>query len=125
MITIEEAKEIVLASLDSFLLNNDDINGQQLQAECINNACLYYLKEKHKAYSGLNALRMFNPFDKIEPTEVGRIFGEATKLIVPQYNDAMVANASLAVLQNSQWEGMWEFLEKYFEKNHKLDINFN
>lgn len=123
MITIEEAQEIVLASLDSFLSNNEDITGQQLQAECINNACLYYFKEQRKVSSGLNALSIFNSFDKIEPTEVGRIFGEATKLIIPQFNDAMVANASLAVLQNSQWEGMWEFLEKYFEKNHKIDIN--
>ena len=121
--TVQEAKFIMAESLDRFMSRNKTINLNQLQAECINNSCLYYLKEKNKAYSGLNAFAPFNTFEKINPAEIGKTFGLATQEMIPQFNDAMVTNAALATVQNVGWDEMWEFLEKYFQNTHGIDIN--
>ena len=47
MITVQEAKLIMVQSLESFYRHNETLNLQQLQAECINNACIYYLKKSY------------------------------------------------------------------------------
>lgn len=123
MISLDEAKGIMANSLDSFLDKHENINLLQVEAECINNACLYYLNAKNEAYSGLRRLSPYNPFDSVSPSEVGETFGMATKAIIPQFSQSMISNASLATLQNTQWEGMWDFLERYFAKTHNIDIN--
>lgn len=123
MINLQEAKVLMANSIGRLLNAKGTINLNDVQADCINNACLYYLQKQNKAYSGLNAFSPFNSFDNLNPTDVGRVFGEATQAIIPQFTDAMIANSSLAVLQNSEWDGMWDFLENYFKSIHFIDIN--
>lgn len=118
MITIQEAKLIMVKSLESFYRHNETLNLQQLQAECINNACFYYLQKS----SGLFGLSPVGMAISQNPMLIGKTFGEATQQIVPQFSDAMVANSGLAVLQNSQWEGIEDFLEDYFLRIHKQNI---
>lgn len=118
MITVQEAKFIMAESLESFYRHNETLNLQQLQAECINNACIYYLKKTNNSF--------FDPIANIiadNPMLVGQTFGQATQQIVPQFTDAMVANSGIAVLQNSQWDGIEEFLKNYFLKVHKQNIS--
>lgn len=119
MITVQEAKLIMVQSLESFYRHNKTLNLQQLQAECINNACIYYLKKS----SGLFGMSPLGMAISRNPMVVGQTFGEATQQIVPQFSDAMIANSGLAVLQNTQWDGIEDFLKDYFLKVHKQNIS--
>jgi hypothetical protein len=113
----------------------------ELQAECINNACLYYFKRIEDPYfDSITAKIMVsnlpiidNENKKLEyivkhiiqnqpnPMLIGQMFGEATQKIYSQFTDGMVANVSLAIMQNSQWDGMKYFLKEYFlSKHHRV-----
>lgn len=118
MINIKDAKIIIANSLDSFYKNNETLNLQQLQAECINNACLYFLQKT----TGMSGMSLLGMSIRNNPQGLGEIFGKATQELIPQFSDAMIANTGLAVMQNTQWEGIEDFLINYFYKVHNKRI---
>ncbi len=123
----EEAKRILLRSVLNLQERRGDITIGDLEAEVINNACLYILKNQKEHMSksksieeiflsALNSVTDFVPY--------AQAFTEAAMELFPRHyteNEAIIAN--LGIQQNIAWEGMWDHLRNYFQKNHGLQID--
>lgn len=105
--TQEQALRILSASLFNLQERKGKLTLEQVEAEVINLSCLEILKEKNR----YNAV------------EITSLFINAAKGLIPQYTDQRAVIAQFGVLQNLQWDGMWEFLKNYFISNHGFNID--
>ncbi len=105
--TQEQALEILSNSLLNLQERKGKLVMEQVEAEIINLSCLEVLKGSHKN----------------NVTEITTLFINAAKALIPQYNDDRATIAHFGVIQNIQWDGMWEFLKNYFMSNHGINID--
>lgn len=123
----EEAKKILSQSVSNLIERREKITSGDLEAEVINNACLAILQnQKNKMQKGKNLEEMI--LGAIEGSgdsaKITKSFTDAaTELFPNHYGIKEYANASIAVQQNIAWEGMWDFLRDYFQKNHGISID--
>ncbi len=104
---IQKAKEILAKSIQNLQTRRGQITMVDVEAEVINNACLSILKNKNNA----NAMSYAN------------IFTKAASELITQYSEREAVSAMMGIPQNVQWEGMWDFLRDYFQKNHGFQID--
>lgn len=104
---IQKAKQILSQSITNLHSRRGQITIDDVAAEVINQACLFILKN-----------------DKVnEAYHYSVIFNDAAKELIPQYTEKYIANALIGIPMNVQWEGMWDFLRDYFQKNHGIQID--
>ena len=103
----QTAKQILAQSITNLQTRRGQITIEDVEAEVINNACLFILKnnEIHKA------------------TEYALIFTTAASELISQYTQTEAVSALMGIPQNVEWEGMWDFLRDYFQKNHGIQID--
>ncbi len=104
---IQKAKEILSKSIQNLQTRRGQITMADVEAEVINNACLSILKNKDIA----NSMSYAN------------IFTTAATELIGQYSEREAVSAMMGIPQNVQWEGMWDFLRDYFQKNHGIQID--
>lgn len=104
---IQKAKGILSQSITNLQSRRGQITIADVEAEVINNACLSILKNKDIA----NSMSYANLFTK------------AASELIPQYSERESTSAMIGIPQNVQWEGMWDFLRNYFQKNHGIQID--
>ncbi len=124
---IETAKQILIKSVTNLNTRRGSVNGQDLQAEVINNACYYYLKNQKEQSSKARSIEdmfigILKGTEELLPTT--KAFTEAAMELFPNnYGVAEAMNATFGIQQNVAWDGMWEFLIDYFQKNHGIQID--
>jgi len=123
----ETAKQILSKSISNLQERRGDLTVGDIEAEVINNACLYILnnqKEKTQGsktieemfLSALDATKDFVPF--------AQAFTEAAMELFPRhYTEKEAIPATFGIQQNIAWEGMWDHLRNYFQKNHGIQID--
>lgn len=82
-----------------------------LEAEVINNICLALLSQGSQA----SYIHLIAPYTQA--------FTEAAALLSEKYRDREAAMAVIGVQQNLAWEGMWDYLRDYYQKNHGIQID--
>jgi len=111
------AKQILNQSIINLRLRNENIKLSDIEADVINLACLSIFKKQKE----INFPSDLFPFDFLEAAIAA--FTEAAMEIIPNgYTFSHAANANMGIQQNIYWEGMWEFLENYFENKHGIQI---
>ena len=123
----ETAKQILIQSVSNLQKRRGGITSEDLEAEVINNACLAIItKRKEKTSKAKDIQEMFldilNSTKDIVP--YSQSFTEAAMELFPQYytvNEAIIATQGIST--NVMWEGMWDFLRDYFQKNHGIKID--
>jgi hypothetical protein len=115
--TKEKAIEILAKSIDRLHKKRGELFITDIEAEVINNACLYCLttpKEPGKYYGS----------DTVYHTHVAQCFTDAAKKLFPsEYVEVESAAAMFHIVNNLKWGGMWNFLKKYFLENHHIEID--
>ena len=123
----ETAKQILLKSITNLNNRRGSVNGSDLEADVINNACYYYLKNQKEQSSKAKSIEdMF--LGILEGTQdlmpITKAFTEAAMEMFPNHYGAPQAiNATMGIQQNIAWDGMWAFLVDYFQKNHGIEID--
>lgn len=123
----ETAKQILSKSISNLQERRGDLTVGDIEAEVINNACLYILKNQKEKTQGsktieemflgaLDATKDFVPF--------AQAFTEAAMELFPRhYTEKEAIPATFGIQQNIAWEGMWDHLRNYFQKNHGIQID--
>ena len=123
----ETAKQILTNSISNLQKRRGNITVSDLETEVINNACLYILKkQKDKTSQGKTIEEMF--LGALESTKnfipISKDFTEAAMELFPDnYTEKNAIMATMGIQQNIAWEGMWDFLRDYFQKNHGKRID--
>ena len=125
--TKDNAKQILAQSISNLHQRRGSINSSDLETEVINNACLYILKnQKDKMHKGNTIEEMFmgalNATQDFVP--IAKAFTDGAMELFPEHytvKEAMVA--TMGIQQNVAWDGMWDFLRDYFQKNHGIQID--
>lgn len=124
---IEIAKQILIKSITNLQNRRGNINSSDLQADVINNACYYYLKNQRDQSSKAKTIEdMF--LGILKGTEqlipITESFTKAAMELFPRhYGVAEAMNATMGIRENIAWDGMWAFLVDYFQKNHGIEID--
>ena len=123
----ETAKQILSKSISNLQERRGDLTVGDIEAEVINNACLYILKNQKEKTQGsktieemflgaLDATKDFAPY--------AQAFTEAAMELFPRhYTEKEAIPATFGIQQNIAWEGMWDHLRNYFQKNHGIQID--
>lgn len=124
---INLAKSILADSLTNLEKRRGGLTVADLEAEVINNACLYFLKQQKESTSGASSIEeMFmgalNSTQNLLP--IAKAFTDAARQLFPDnYTERNSIIAITGIQQNVAWEGMWDFLRDYFEANHGRKID--
>lgn len=122
-----QAKKHLIQSISNLQQRRGNLTVADLEAEVINNTCLFVLKnQKEKMRQGKTIEEMFlgalNSTQDFIP--ITSAFTEAAMELFPgQYTEQHAMIATMGVQQNVAWEGMWDFLRDYFQKNHGIQID--
>ncbi|MDY3521946.1 hypothetical protein PG614_09925 [Riemerella anatipestifer] len=122
-----KAKQHLIQSITNLQQRRGNITVADLETEVINNTCLFVLKnQKEKMRQGKTIEEMFlgalNSIQDFIP--ITSAFTEAAMELFPgQYTERHAMMATMGVQQNIAWEGMWDFLRDYFQKNHGIRID--
>lgn len=103
----ESAKQVLAQSITNLQNRRGQITMADVEAEVINNACLNILKNKDTQNAIIYA----------------QIFTESAQELIPQYSEKESMSALMGIQQNVLWDGMWDFLRDYFQKNHGIQID--
>jgi hypothetical protein len=103
----ETAKQLLANSITNLQNRRGQITIADVEAEVINNACLNILKNKDTQNAIIYA----------------QIFTESAQELIPQYSEKESMSALMGIQQNVLWDGMWDFLRDYFQKNHGIQID--
>jgi hypothetical protein len=103
----ESAKQVLAQSITNLQNRRGQITMADVEAEVINNACLNILKNKDTQNAIIYA----------------QIFTESAQELIPQYSEKASMSAIMGIQQNVLWDGMWDFLRDYFQKNHGIQID--
>ena len=118
------------AILKESIINLQHRRGQitlsDVEAEVINNACLAILRRRREITN--NASNIEDIFKGVissvqEVVPYTQAFTEAAALLFSDYRDKEAVTAIMGIQQNVAWEGMWDYLRDYFQKNHGLSID--
>lgn len=121
------AKSILADSLTNLEQRRGGLTVADLEAEVINNACLYFLKQQKDSTAGATSIEdMFmgalNSTQNLIP--IAKAFTDAACELFPDNYTAKEAIIAMnGIQQNVAWEGMWDFLRDYFESNHGRKID--
>lgn len=122
-----QAKQHLIQSISNLQQRRGNLTVADLETEVINNTCLFVLKnQKDKMRQGKTIEEMFlgalNSTQDFIP--ITSAFTEAAMELFPgQYTEQHAIMATMGVQQNVAWEGMWDFLRDYFQKNHGIQID--
>lgn len=125
--TKNTAKQILAQSISNLKQRRGNIATGDLEAEVINNACLSILRnQKDKMRQGKTIEEMF--LGALSATQdfvpIAQAFTEAAMELFPQhYSEREAIVAIMGIQQNVAWDGMWDFLREYFQKNHGIQID--
>lgn len=103
----ESAKQVLAQSITNLQNRRGQITMADVEAEVINNACLNILKNKDTQNAIIYA----------------QLFTESAQELIPQYSEKESMSALMGIQQNVLWDGMWDFLRDYFQKNHGIQID--
>lgn len=125
--TKDKAKQILRQSISNLHQRRGSVTSNDVETEVINNACLYILKnQKDKMREGNTIEAMFlgalNATQDFVP--IAKAFTDGAMELFPEHytaKEAMVA--TMGIEQNVAWDGMWDFLRDYFQKNHGIQID--
>lgn len=123
----EKARQILTQSITNFEKRNGSVTQGDLEAEVINNACLAIIKNQNeKIGNGISIKDLLvgalNSSDDYYP--IANAFINAAKELLPEYfseEEAIVVMTGIE--QNIAWDGMWDFLEDYFQSKHGIKID--
>ena len=125
--TKESAKQILGQSVSNLNSKKGSLSLNDLEAEVINNTCLFILKNMKKKMSESNSIEsMF--MNGLSATQdfasISKAFTDgAMELFPEQYTVQEAMAATMGIQQNLAWDGMWDFLRDYFQKNHGIKID--
>lgn len=125
--TKDNAKQILGQSISNLHQRRGSLNSNDLEAEVINNACLYILKnQKDKMREGNTIEAMFT--GALNATQdslpIAKAFTDGAMELFPEHYSIKEATvATMGIQQNVSWGGMWDFLRDYFQKNHGIQID--
>jgi len=123
----QTAKQILAQSMANLQERRGSVTSADLETEVINNACLVILKnQKEKMRQGKSNEEMF--LGDLNATQdfiaIAQAFTEGAMELFPQnYTAREAVVATMGIQQNVLWEGMWDFLRDYFQKNHGIQID--
>jgi hypothetical protein len=122
----ETAKQLLQESITNLQNRRDQITMADFEAEVINNACLYILKnQKDKMRKGDTIESMFmgalDAYQDFLP--IAKAFTDGAMEVFPGYTIKEAMAATMGIQQNLTWDGMWDFLRDYFQKNHGIEID--
>lgn len=103
----ETAKQLLAQSITNLQNRRGQITMADVEAEVINNACLNILKNEDTQNAIIYA----------------QLFTESAQELIPQYSEKESMSALMGIQQNVLWDGMWDFLRDYFQKNHGIQID--
>jgi hypothetical protein len=120
------AYSILRDSLTNLQQRRGQVTLADLEAEVINNVCLAILRKEKQAQQNkksieelfsvaLSSIQLVVPYTQA--------FTEAAALLSDKYRDREATMAIFGVQQNIAWEGMWDYLREYFQKNHGIQID--
>ncbi len=125
------AIKILGASVTNFIDRNGTITKANLEAEVINNICLYILKSQREKALGQTTIHdmfisILKNAQENSSVDITKVFTDAAReLFHNHYTVKEAINATFGVQENLAWEGMWDFLKKYFIEKHGLNIEEN
>lgn len=109
---VEKKLSLSLSRLVKFRGN---ITIEDIEAEVINNACLIYLQQKNHGVLPSNVFYI---------NKLAMIFTDVAQELFPdQYLEDEITSAQMQIPQNIKWDGMWNFLKRYFMENHHIEID--
>lgn len=103
----QTAKINLYNSIKNLQSRRDKLTMADIEAEVINNACLEILKTKDVSNASVYA----------------QAYAQAGIELIPEYSEKEAMNAQIGIPQNVNWDGMWDFLRDYFQKNHGIQID--
>jgi len=106
----DTAKTILAKSLQNLNKRKGSISLENVDAEVINLACFEILKNRRAGKISNESL-------------IADAFTSAAQELFKEYTSDRAVIGSFGILQNIEWEGMWDFLRNYFNKNHALIID--
>ncbi len=125
----EKARQILTQSITNLEKRNNGVTQGDIEAEVINNACLAIIKNQNEKIGNRNSIKeiilgALNSTQDYYP--IAKAFINAAKELLPEYfTDEDAELAMMGIEQNLAWEGMWEFLIDYFQKQHGIKITNN
>ena len=123
----ETAKGILAQSISNLQSRKGYIYISDVDAETINNACLYLIKNFNNQIKKVHDVTQIGSVvakNYISFNSVALSFVAAAKELFPSDFDQNRATIdSTAIIQNICWAGMWDFLRDYFQKNHGIQID--
>jgi hypothetical protein len=106
----DSAKIILAKSLENLHKRKGGITIENVDAEVINLACYEILKNRRTGKI-------------VNESLIAEAFTSAGQELIKEYTSERATIGSFGILQNVEWEGMWDFLRNYFNKNHALSID--
>lgn len=124
---IKLAKSIIVESLTNLEQRRGVLTLADVEAEVINNACLFYLKKQRDSTSYASSIEesftgYLNSTQNLVPI-IKAFIDVACQLFPDNYGEKEAAAAIVGIQQNVVWEGMWDYLRDYFESNHGRKID--
>lgn len=123
----ERAKAILIQNISNLQKRRNQLFTEDLEAEVINSACLEVLKKRKEQTSqssnieGLFAAIITSTEDIVP---IAKSFTDAALELFPQnytHREAIIALQGIS--NNVMWEGMWDYLRDYYQKNHGWSID--
>lgn len=106
----DNAKILLAKSLQNLQGRKGNITLDNVDAEVINLACLEILKNRRSG-------------KQTDEVSICEAFTSAGQELIKEYKSDRATIGSFGIMQNIEWEGMWDFLRNYFQKNHGLSID--
>lgn len=121
------AKQILVKSINNLISRRGQITISDVEAETINNACLFILQNFHQEVKSVHDVTQIDivlPINFMNFENICNCFVNASRELFPDDYDIESANVGKAmILQNISWSGMLDFLRDYFQKNHGIQID--
>lgn len=115
---------ILHKSCNRLMQRHGDIYLPTVEAEVINQACLWIIENYGSELNTNPDVTRIDPSANFRFQEIAVSFADAAiKLFPNQYTEREKNVAILAILQNISWSGMWDFLCKYFLTKHGIQLD--
>lgn len=123
----QTAKQILTKSITNLQNRRGQITISDVEAETINNACLYILQNSYQKVNSVHDVTQIGtvlPINFMNFEGISNHFVNASKELFPkEYNGERADAGKMMIIQNISWSGMLDFLRDYFQKNHGIQID--